>query len=269
MSRIANAYNAVVMNRSPDNITYANRTVVGAVTVVSRDTFVNAQPVGRNVISVPAKELAAAPATRMATIEPVRASMIGGATPSSVKPPASLMSRQVVALRTPALLPRSSAESQTQTGEHLNQTQLVRQEAPGKPVAMPNQARQTHAPDDDGLHPFNLKSSGTNQTHMQPRVWEAQGDPEPESPRQSQSQRIHAQPLTELRSARQTQQTSQQSSHPLAKPALVQAKPVQNKNNQQAEEQHSAWYQKSWSSSSAAAKTHSSGTTKTSSPPPK
>ncbi|MFY9740956.1 MAG: DUF6600 domain-containing protein [Candidatus Sulfotelmatobacter sp.] len=270
MSKIANAYNAVTMNRSLDNITYANRAVAGGVTIVSRDTFVNAQPVARNAISVPAKELAAAPVTNTAAIEPVHASMVGAAVPASIKPPASLISRQVVALRTPASLPRSSAESQAQPGEHLNQTQLVRQESPGKPVAVPNQsAPQTQTRDDNGLRPFNPGSSGTNQTHMQPRVWEAQGDPEPEPPRPSQSQRSHAQPLTELRSARQTQQSSQQSSHPLAKPAPVQTKPVQNKSSQQQQEQHSTWYQKSWSSSSSAANTHASSTTKTSSPPPK
>ncbi|MGC1370945.1 MAG: DUF6600 domain-containing protein, partial [Candidatus Sulfotelmatobacter sp.] len=273
MSRIANAYNAVASNRTFDNTTYANRALVGAVTVVSRDTFVNAQPVARNAISIPPKELAAVAATHTAAIEPVHASFIVAAALANIKPPASLMSRQVVALRTPAPLPPSFEKRQTQAEGHLNQTQLVHQESRGKRVAMPSQpARQTQAWDGDGLRSFTPESSGTNQTHMQPRVWEAQGDPEPQPPRQSQAQRSHAQPLTELRSARQTQQPSQQSSHPVAKPAPpVQMKPAQTKHAQQQEEQHSAWYQKSWSSSSSssAAKTHSSSTTKTSSPPTK
>ncbi|MFZ3368442.1 MAG: DUF6600 domain-containing protein, partial [Candidatus Sulfotelmatobacter sp.] len=63
IARVTNAYNTVVLNRSTtvNNIVYANRNVNGGVTVVSRDTFVNARPVARNVVSVPARELAAAP----------------------------------------------------------------------------------------------------------------------------------------------------------------------------------------------------------------
>ena len=62
-ARVTNVYNTVVLNRSTtvNNIVYANRNVNGGVTVVSRDTFVNARPVARNVVSVPARELAAAP----------------------------------------------------------------------------------------------------------------------------------------------------------------------------------------------------------------
>ena len=66
VTRVTNVYNTVVINRSTtvNNITYANRNVNGGVTVVSRDTFVNARPVARNVVSVPARELAAAPVSR-------------------------------------------------------------------------------------------------------------------------------------------------------------------------------------------------------------
>ena len=54
LTRVTNVYNTVVTNRSTtvNNIAYANRNVNGGVTVVSRDTFVNARPVARSVVSV-------------------------------------------------------------------------------------------------------------------------------------------------------------------------------------------------------------------------
>ena len=66
VTKVTNVYNTVVINRNANNITYANREVSGGVTVVSHDTFVNARPIARNVVSVPARELAAAPVSHMA-----------------------------------------------------------------------------------------------------------------------------------------------------------------------------------------------------------
>ena len=102
--------------------------------MVSRDTFVNARPVARNVVSVPARELAAAPVSHMVAVEPVRSSVLGAGRPVANRPPAAVTSRPVVALRTPAPMPRSFDQRQAQAGGHLNQqsSSLVRQEAPGQ-----------------------------------------------------------------------------------------------------------------------------------------
>ena len=88
-------------------------------TVVSRDTFVNARPVARNVVSVPSKELAAAPVSRTVNAEPVRASMMGTGRTAAIRPPAAVMSRPVVALRTPAPMPRSLDQRQAKRGDEL------------------------------------------------------------------------------------------------------------------------------------------------------
>ena len=230
IARVTNAYNTVVLNRSTtvNNIAYANRNVNGGVTVVSRDTFVNARPVARNVVSVPARELAAAPVAHTVAFEPVRSSVLGAGRPVANRPPAVVTSRPVVALRTPAPMPRSFDQRQALAGGHLNQqsSSLVRQEAPGKPVPAAPVTRQPQA--EDGFRSFGQPSGGTNQTKTPPRVWEAQGTPEPES--------------TQAQSENRSVQPAQQWSHPLAKPVA----PVQQGNGQQQKEEEqkfSAWHQ--------------------------
>ncbi|MGC2060353.1 MAG: hypothetical protein WA653_18960, partial [Candidatus Sulfotelmatobacter sp.] len=116
MARVTNVYNSTFINRAAVNdFTYANRGVSGGVTVVSRDTFINAQPVARNLVSVPSKELAAAPVSRLVMLEPVRSSVMGSGRPVA-GPPTAVSSRAVVALRTPAPIPRLFDQKEAQAG---------------------------------------------------------------------------------------------------------------------------------------------------------
>src|SRR5580700_9773217 len=240
LTRVTNVYNTVVINRSTtvNNITYANRNVNGGVTVVSRDTFVNARPVARNNVSVTARELAGAPVAQAAAFEPVRSSVLGSGRPVTSRPPAAVTSRPVVALRTPAPMPHSLDQRQAQADGHLNQQSslLVRQEAAGRPVPMNPQTRPTQSPtqsssstkSDDGFRSFGPPSGGSGQAKPQARVWEAQGTPEPEK-------KTNAQPANSA-------QHAQQWSHPLAKPVA----PVQPGNERQQREQEqkfSTWQQ--------------------------
>jgi hypothetical protein len=239
VTKVTSVYEAVVVNHNVNNLTYANRTVSGGVTVVSRDTFVNAQSVARNVVSVPARELASAPISNSVAAEPIRSSVIGAGRPAANRPPAAVASRPVVALRTPAPMPRSFNQRQAQAGGHLNQPasmqqSLVRQEAPGRPVPANNQpARPPQSP--DGFRPFGQANGASNQTKPQPRVWEAQGTPEPEKSAQVEpgSGNAQSQPASY---AAQGQKTW---SHPLAKPVA----PVQGRNEQQQEQKFSTWQQ--------------------------
>jgi hypothetical protein len=225
ITRVTNVYNTVVINRNLNNITYANRNVNGGVTVVSRDTFVNARPVARNVVAVPARELASAPVSHMVAVEPAKTSVLGAGRPAANKPPAAVVSRPVVALRTPAPMPRSFAQKQAQAGGHLNQSPLLRQESPGRPVPANQGTRQPATP--DGFRPFGQ----SNQTKPQPRVYEQQGNPQPER---------NAQPSREFRPPQHAeQQPAQEWSHPLAKPAP----PVQERNEQQKEQKFNNWQQ--------------------------
>jgi hypothetical protein len=241
VTRITNVYNTVVINRNVNNITYVNRNVNGGVTVVSHDAFVNARPVARNVLSVPPRELVSAPVSHVVAVEPVRGSVLGAGRTVAKTPPAAVLSRPVVALRTPAPMPRSFEQKQAQAGGHLSQPPLVRQEAPGRPVPV---TRPAQPQAQDGFRPFGQASTGNNnQPKPKPRVWEAQGTPEPEKSTQPQSGNGSTQPekrgAQPAGAARPPQPAEQQWSHPLAKPAP----PVQERNEQQKEEKFNNWQQ--------------------------
>lgn len=191
VTRVTTVYNGVVLNRNLNDGTHANRGVNGGVTVVSRETFVNAQPVARNVVSVPSKELAMAPVAHMTAVEPVRASVLGTGSPVANRPPAAVMSRPVVALRTPAPMPQSFDQKQA-AGPLKQSASLVRQVAPGQAVVTRPAARQPQS--DEGFRSFGSTNDGNGQTKSQPRVWEAQGDPEPakSTPPRSRNRSVQA-----------------------------------------------------------------------------
>src|SRR5580704_5196144 len=128
ITRVTNVYNTVIVNKTTNitNVTYVNQHVNNAVTVVSHDAFVNARPVAQNVMKVDPREIAAAPVSRGAAMEPVKSSVVGAGRPVSVRPPAAVVSRPVVAVRTPPPLPRPIDQRQAQAGGHLNQQTLVR-----------------------------------------------------------------------------------------------------------------------------------------------
>jgi hypothetical protein len=145
VTRVGNVYDSVVSQRVGSDVAYANRNVSGGVTVVSHATFVNARPVARNVVPVPARELAAVPVSQALAVAPARNSVSGGTTIAS-RPPAAAMSRPVVAVRTPA--------------GSFDQA-LVR-------------------PAQGGVHSFGGAAGVSGQAKTQPRVWEEQGSPEVE-----------------------------------------------------------------------------------------
>ncbi|MGO8795152.1 MAG: DUF6600 domain-containing protein [Candidatus Sulfotelmatobacter sp.] len=206
---VTNVYNAAILSHgtSFDNLTYANRGINGGVTVVSHDTFINARPVAGNLVSVPVKELAAAPVSHMVAVEPLRTSVVGAGLPAANHPPAVLINRPVVALRTPPAMPRPFDQ---QAGTHSNPQPLIRQALPGRPVA--STPTTSPAPSQDASRTFGEASTG--EAKPKPRiVWEAEGTPEPEKSTQPQSQGRNAQPP---RNSRSTQQ----------QPARSAAKPV-------------------------------------------
>jgi hypothetical protein len=238
VARVTNVYNTVVVNRDTtvNSVAYANRGVSGGVTVVARDTFVNARGVAQNTMQVPAKELAAVPVSHTAGAEPARSSVLGAGTPAAHVPPTAAMNRQVVALRTPAPMPRSFDQQQAQAAGHLSQQALVRQEAPGQRVTTQQGPRQPQS--QDGFRPFGQANAGNNQPKAQPRVWEEQGTPEPEKSTQSESESRNGQSSGNSGQSRQAQP---QWSHPLAKPVA----PLRRSDEQQKDEEQkfSNWHQ--------------------------
>jgi hypothetical protein len=242
ISKVTNVYNTVIVNRSTtiNNITYVNQHVNGGVTVVSHDTFVNAQPVARNIVAVPQREIEAAPVTHLAQVEPIRSSVVGSGRPSNVRPPAAVISRPVVAMRTPAPMPRSFDQQVAQSGGHLTPQSLVRPEPPTRPAPVTQPARQPQPQSQPGFHTFGQASAANNQAKPQPRVWEEQGTPEPEN-RNVQPENRNTQPSGVQPSAqnqRQPQPQPQQWSHPLARPAP----PVQQRTPEQEQQQEQKFH---------------------------
>ncbi len=90
--------NVQTNNVSVTNVRYTNQAAPGAVTVVSRDTFVNARPVSTAIIRATPQQLASAHASPGAPLAPSRASVTGPGkvAPPSSRPPAALATRPVV-----------------------------------------------------------------------------------------------------------------------------------------------------------------------------
>jgi hypothetical protein len=231
VTRVTNVYNTVVINKSTtiNNITYVNQHVTNGVTVVSHDAFVNARPVAQNMMKVDPREVASAPVSRAVSAEPIRASVVGTGRPVSAMPPAAVINRPVVAVRTPPAPPHSIEQRQVEAGGHLNQQALVRPAGPAQPA---NQ---------QSSRPFG--QPGNNQVKVQPnappRTYEAQGNPHPEEPNaQPENRNGNGFQQNGNRPASQSTPMRQQT-HPLVHPAP----PVQEHNEQQEQQQQQKFNQ--------------------------
>jgi hypothetical protein len=94
---VVNVYNT----QHVENITYVNRAAPNAVTMISHETFVNARPVAKNIVNVPAPQLAAAPA-----------SVYGAVRANAPQPPPHVMNRPVIVQQTPPPEPNHFARPQ-------------------------------------------------------------------------------------------------------------------------------------------------------------
>lgn len=252
VTKVTNVYNTVIVNRTTvNNITYVNQHVSNGVTVVSHDAFVNARPVAQNVMRVDAKEIAAAPVSHIVVAEPVRGSVMGSGRPVSARPPAAVISRPVVAVRTPPPPPRPIEQRQAQAGGHLNQQALVRPAGPAQPAPVNPTTRTQPAPANpaarpqpaqtqEGFKPFNQPNGGNTQVRQlpqaQPRVYEQQGSSQPEE-RNAQPENRNAE------TSRPTQQPEARPAPPPAHPLVRPAPAVQERSPQQEQQQEQKFNQ--------------------------
>jgi len=106
---INNVYNTTIINNKTvnvTNVTYVNRSVAGAVTATTSQAFTTAQPVSRNLVQINARTIATAPVRALAPAEvPTKQAVLGAARVVSVKPPAAVQTRAVVARMTPPAPP--------------------------------------------------------------------------------------------------------------------------------------------------------------------
>ena len=90
---VTNVYNNVHVN----NVTYMHQRNVAAVTAVSHETFVNARSVGGATMRVDSQQMQRAEVQRTLEMRPDRRSVVGAGAATTVRPPESVMRRQVVA----------------------------------------------------------------------------------------------------------------------------------------------------------------------------
>jgi hypothetical protein len=257
ITKVTNVDNTVIVNRTTvNNITYVNQHVNNGVTVVSHEAFVNARPVAQNIMRVEPREMETAQVSHMAPVEPARQSVLGAGRPVSVRPPAAILSRPVVAVRTPPPLPRPIEQRQAQAGGHLNQQPLVRPAQPGPPAQMNQGGRPQQT--QEGFKPFSQPpSNGGNpqvrqMPQTQPRVYEQQGTPQPENRNVQAPENRNAterpdqnaqpedrNPQTFRPPQREEVKPAPQETHPLVRPAP----PVQERSPQQEQQQEQKFHQ--------------------------
>src|SRR5438132_1517655 len=111
-TQVTNVYNNVYVNKTTNvtNITYQNQRENNAVTATSQASFTSAQPVGRNMVRVDAREVASAPVAPMTSVAPQQRSFSGATGPARARPPANAVTRPVVAKSTPPPPPATAAK---------------------------------------------------------------------------------------------------------------------------------------------------------------
>jgi hypothetical protein len=102
VTQVTNVYNTYVTNNNVNRIVYVNQHVPNGVTAVSRETFITARTVSRNLAQVNSRELESAPVTHQINVQPARTSVLGAGAPARFRPPAAVERRPVVATRNPA-----------------------------------------------------------------------------------------------------------------------------------------------------------------------
>ncbi len=245
---VTNVYNNVNVNK----VTYINQNNAAAVTAVSHDTFVNARPVAAANVRVNAQQMQTAEVQRNVVVAPVRQSVVGAGAVATVRPPAAVMSRQVVAKETPPP-PRASFNDSSAPPPARNFRQAV---APGQQlhqqqIQTQQQQRPTQVPQQQGqpqLQP-QIQQRGTQppqsvqqqqQTQQQQRptqVPQQQGQPQ----LQPQVQQRGTQPPQSLQQQQQMQQQQrptqvpQQQGQPQLQPQVQQRglQPPQSQQQQQ------------------------------------
>jgi hypothetical protein len=216
VTQVTNVYNNYTTN-NVTKITYVNQRVPTAVTAVSHDTFVNARPVARNLAQVDARQIAEAPVSHMAPVQPERTSVVGAGAPVRARPPAAIENRHVVATRNPTP-PRAPFEQRQATN--------VRPETPGQPAPRPEAPRPEAPvvktqPDEHRNVP---RPSAPGRTEEPPQVSRQPEAPRPEMPR--------PEPQPAPRPAQGYQNRgSETPTHPLVRPAPpVQSRPQVDQN---------------------------------------
>jgi hypothetical protein len=151
---VTNIYNTTIVNKTTtiNNVTYANRSVSGAVTAVPQGSFASGQSVARAAVRVDAREIASGPVNSRAAVAPTSNSVLGSHAHTANRvtaPPAAVASRAVVAKAKAPPPPVPFAARQQALAAHPGQP-IARQEMqhlqPAKNAAAPSRPAVKQAP---------------------------------------------------------------------------------------------------------------------------
>jgi hypothetical protein len=169
-TQVTNVYTNVYVNKTVNvtNVTYQNQAVSGAVTATSHTAFTSAQPVGRNMVAVNAREVATAQVAPVApSVAPPKQAVLGAGAPAHAMPPAALANRAVVAKTAPPPAPVS----------FVKQQQMIQANG-GRPVAISemHQQAQVQAQTAPAAHPAIKMAPPATQAMPQNRAGNAQAN---------------------------------------------------------------------------------------------
>jgi len=246
VTKVTNVYNtSITNNTNVTRITYVNQRIPNGVTAVSRETFVNARPVAKNVVQADPRQMAEAPVTHIAPVQPVKASVLGAGAPARM-PPASVVNRPVIAKRSPApplppfeqrrdainASPAGSANVRPATPAWRQPEVAPRsQEAPRPQQPMGAARPESPRPEESRGTPQPPQPVRPQETVRSQEPVRPQEPIRPQEPPRPQESRRAPRPVEAQESARPQQNWS----HPLAKPAP----PVQEKSPAQARDEQS------------------------------
>jgi hypothetical protein len=244
---VTNVYNTTIVNKSTAivNVTYVNKNVQGAVMAVPQRTFASAQPVARAAVAVNAQQIASASVNARVAVAPTHLSVLGANASTAnhvTAPPAAVMSRQVIARRTPPTPPVPFAKQQealaAHPGQPLPKAELqslrpagtaaaqpaVKLAPPGK-TATPTMGHPPNLP--NASHPAQGTPPPANQPTNRPPNQQAPNQPsatqaEPNRTPAAQPNRP-ASPVPNNRPEANRPETNRPTSQPATKPPAVQA----------------------------------------------
>lgn len=208
---VTNVYNTTYVNRSTavTNVRYMNQNVSGAVTAVPQSAMISGRPVSQVAVRVPPSALTEAQVQHAAPVAPQRAAVLGGHTPTSVAPPASVMNRQVVTRTPPPAAPVA-----------FERQQPVLQANPGRPLE-PNTQRNLQGAAPQTSRPmYRQVNPGTAPAPVSPGV-------RPLTPQQNSN------PQTPLPNVRPENRGAPQQRTVPTNPATPESRPIQRERREE------------------------------------
>jgi hypothetical protein len=238
VTQVTNVYNNVVVNRDVTRVNYTYARDQHAVTVVNRDTFVNARPVSQGMLRVNAQQIASARVADSAPIAPTRTSYLGaGARVSTARPVVPIAQRPVVVRLNPAVAnPNRGGNVYTNDSREFNQ--------PARTVT-PQQQQQQQQPSREGFRPF-TPPGGASQTAQpnnrgsQNQTYDQQRSNQVSQPAPKQNQNYNEQQNKQQNqnyNQQQQQRTFQYAPPPKARDNMYDVHPPLNHNQIQAKPQ--------------------------------